>query len=291
MSGEPTSRSALVTIAAGRHDHLRRQIEGVDALDLRPALHVIVSMGDAELPRVVAECRPRCETRVVPLDAGPSLPLAAARNLGAEVARAAGADLLILLDVDCIPHPRLTIDYADALRTLQETGHREPVVVCGQIWYLPELPPGQAPTPDRWEELGTEHPVRVSPPAGELIQGDVNLLWSLNFAMSTTDWVRVGGFDEAYLGYGGEDTDFGHRLAAAGGTMWWFGGGWVAHQYHSSEDPPVRHLRSIVTNANLFHERWGSYPMGGWLAAFREQGLARFDGGRWQVVADPDERP
>ena len=131
----------------------------------------------------------------------------------------------------------------------------------------------------------------MSPPAGELIEGDVNLLWSLNFAMSTTDWVRVGGFDEAYLGYGGEDTDFGHRLAAAGGTMWWYGGGWVAHQYHPSEDPPVRHLRSIVTNANLFHKRWGSYPMGGWLAAFREQGLARFDGGRWQVVADPDERP
>nr|WP_246046228.1 galactosyltransferase-related protein [Rarobacter faecitabidus] len=30
----------------------------------------------------------------------------------------------------------------------------------------------------------------------------------MTFALSSATWQRIGGFDEGYCGYGGEDTDF-----------------------------------------------------------------------------------
>ena len=62
------------------------------------------------------------------------------------------------------------------------------------------------------------------------------------------------------MGYGAEDTDFGQRLAAAGGTMLWAGGAAAYHQHHFTETPPRHHLLSIVRNANLFHESGAGSP-------------------------------
>ena len=46
-------------------------------------------------------------TTVVHVDGDPlGLPLARARNIGVETALAAGAELVVLLDVDCVPGPR-----------------------------------------------------------------------------------------------------------------------------------------------------------------------------------------
>lgn len=42
-------------------------------------------------------------------------------------------------------------------------------------------------------------------------------LLSANFAISAAIYHRINGFDEQYLGYGGEDDDLGRRVYAAGG--------------------------------------------------------------------------
>jgi GT2 family glycosyltransferase len=42
------------------------------------------------------------------------------------------------------------------------------------------------------------------------------LLWGGNFSVSRGTWRAVGGFDESFRTYGGEDTDFGLRVAALG---------------------------------------------------------------------------
>jgi hypothetical protein len=67
--------------------------------------------------------------------------------------------------------------------------------------------------------------------------------------------------------------------------MWWVGGARAYHQWHPVSDPPVEHVEDIVRNANLFHERWGWFPMEGWLTAFAERGLAVLDEERraWRV--------
>ena len=59
-----------------------------------------------------------------------------------------------------------------------------------------------------------------------------------------------------------------------------------------SSDPPVEHVADIVRNANLFHERWGWWPMAGWLEAFDARGLAHLRDGRWEcrLPVVPGER-
>ncbi len=116
---------------------------------------------------------------------------------------------------------------------------------------------------------------------------DLRLFWSLSFAMSAGDWDRVGGFDEGYVGYGGEDTDYAMRLQAAGGRLFWVGDAAAYHQHHPVESPPYRHLEDIVRNANRFWDRWGYSPMEGWLDAFAAEGLVTLTGlpPRWARTA------
>jgi GT2 family glycosyltransferase len=115
---------------------------------------------------------------------------------------------------------------------------------------------------------------------------DPLLFWSLSFAITAQDWLTLDGFDEAYEGYGGEDTDFGMRLSANDGHLLWVGGAPAYHQHHEVEDPPLGHLADIVDNSNRFHARWGFFPMGGWLSAFASNGLIRRTGSppRWHLT-------
>ena len=116
--------------------------------------------------------------------------------------------------------------------------------------------------------------------------GDHTLFWTLSFAVRRDTWHRVGAFCEDYVGYGGEDTDYGQSARRAGVGLTWVGGAWAYHQHHPTGSPPVQHLDDILRNGSIFHRRWGWWPMEGWLAAFAERGLVGFEGGRWQRAAD-----
>ncbi|PKZ42512.1 hypothetical protein CYJ76_02615 [Kytococcus schroeteri] len=104
--------------------------------------------------------------------------------------------------------------------------------------------------------------------------------------MTPAAWRTVGGFDEAYVGYGGEDTDFAQRLGAAGGRLLWLGGAVAHHQWHESHSPPWDKVADVVRNGRVFAERWGWWPMEGWLEQFASAGLVRRDdAGGWVLVA------
>lgn len=273
----------LVTVVRGRHGHLDRQRAWIAAMDPAPPRHVVVAMGDPGVADVLEQF-PAVPTTLVELAVDGELPLAAARNAGVAAATAAGASTVALLDVDCLPAASLAGDYATALDRV--AAHPGPSVLCGRVRYLPEGLTDADHTPNRLATVGRDHPLRVVPDDDTPVPGDPRLLWSLNFATRTDAWHRIGGFDEAYVGYGGEDTDFGQRLAAAGGTMWWIRGGLAYHQWHPSASPPVQHAAAIARNANLFAARWGFEPMEGWLAALAELGVLQRTGEGWQVVAD-----
>lgn len=272
----------LVTVVHGRHDHLRRQRDWIAAMDPAPPRHVVVSMGDPGIGSVLAATA-SIPTTLVELPATAELPLAGARNTGVAAAAAAGAQAVALLDVDCLPSAGLASDYATALARV--AGQSGPSVVCGRVRYLPEGLDDADHTPARLAEVGRDHPLRVVPEDDAPVPGDPRLLWSLNFATTLADWQRIGGFDERYVGYGGEDTDFGQRLAAAGGTMWWIRGATAYHQWHPSSSPPVQHAASIARNANLFASLWGFEPMEGWLAAMERLGVLERTPRGWRAVA------
>jgi GT2 family glycosyltransferase len=209
----------------------------------------------------------------VPVPSAPAgLPLARARNAGAEHALAAGAELLVFLDVDCLPGPELFSRYRTAALS-----HGADALLCGPVAYLPP-PPAAGYSATGLDALARPHPARPVPPEDAVLTGgDHALFWTLSFAVTAAVWRRVGGFCEAYVGYGGEDTDYGQLAHRAGVGLCWVGGAWAYHQHHATHSPPVQHLHDILRNADLFHRRWGWWPMGGWLDEFAAQGLVRYD--------------
>jgi len=260
--------TAVVITVAGRDEHLRRTLVGLAEQRVEPSQIVVVDMADASEALVdaagnVTHVRLRVD--------GVALPLAAARNAGA---RAAIADQLVFLDVDCIPHRDLVADYARAL-DLHPDG-----LACGAVRYL--RPRWDAERGPDLHELSDAHPARPAIPAGSTRRDPVGheLFWSLNFAATATAWSLLGGFDESYEGYGAEDTDLAYRARSLGVPIVWLGGATAYHQWH----PPTR-LRperagEIVANARRFHRRWGSWPMRGWLDELQAAGLVRFDASR-----------
>ena len=265
------SRLGVVTLAHGRHDHLRHQHASLARGTRCPDVYVVVAMEDRELESWPAHEGLRALT--VPVDTDPlGLPLAAARNLGFDLAADLGCEVLVGLDVDCVVGPTTLAAYeAVALRE----PHR---VWSGPVTYLDQPPAGGY---DFGSLRDHPHPARPAPAPGEVQRGgDVDLFWSLSFAMSRPTWHRSGGFDEAYVGYGGEDTDYGRRLAERGIDLAWVGGAPAYHQFH----PVSRagdHLDDILRNGRLFRDRWGSWPMRGWLEELEEQGFVVRRGDDW----------
>ncbi|GAA2085260.1 glycosyltransferase [Aeromicrobium halocynthiae] len=273
-----------MTVVRGRHEHLDRQRRGLECSTTPPADHVVVAMDDPEL---VERWRPSTVVadHLVALAApAAGLPLAAARNLGARIAIDRGARQLIFLDVDCVPTAGALEAYAWAAATAEGSS----AVLCGPVAYLPPAPPGGY---DLETEARTArpHPARPAPDPGDVVidhEGH-HLFWSLSFSVGVAAWEATGGFDERYVGYGAEDTDFGQRAARAGLPLAWVGGATALHQYHPAQDPPVQHLDDILRNGRLFAETWGWWPMKGWLEAFEARGLVRRDGrGGWESTAE-----
>jgi GT2 family glycosyltransferase len=258
-------RVAVVTIVSGRHEHLRRQQRGLAASTLAADDYIVVGMNDP-----VDDLRPATPSpTVVEIDAPGRLPLAAARNLGARRAIDAGADLLVFLDVDCIPSPRLLERFAAAAAAHPRA------LLTGAVGYLPADTDYERP--EHFGDVARVHGFRPRPTDGEIAFGRHDLFWSLSFAVTADTWSRLGGFHEAYTGYGGEDTDFALVARDRDVELVWVGGADAFHQHHETQDPPVHHRDDILANGRIFAERWGFWPMRGWLEAFEGLGIVHRD--------------
>ncbi|MEH3089905.1 MAG: glycosyltransferase [Microbacterium arborescens] len=258
----------IVTLCSTpRLAHLRNQLRAT-------ADHprVVVWIGDDEAPELDAEV-------VVHVPPGPDgLRLAAARNAGARAATTLGADLLVFLDADCVPGPHLVAHYRVAAR-------RHPdAVLCGPVTYLPA---GAELDPAALAAATAPHTARPAPEAGALVragQDEYPLFWSLSFATTPAVWNAVGGFDEVYAGYGGEDTDFAFTLREGGVPLVWVGGADAYHQHHATSSPPWQHLDDILRNGAIFAAKWGAWPMTGWLEAFETGGAVERTPDGWRRV-------
>ena len=150
-------RSAVITLVAGRHSHLAMQRRGLLAGAFQPDLHIVVSMNDPPRGTCSTAGTPRPDVIELRCPPGP-LPLARARNTGAQRALRAGADLLVFLDVDCIPGPRLVAAVPPARR---ERGLPRGAVRTRR---LPAAARPRGYQLSALADLGRPHPARPVPP-------------------------------------------------------------------------------------------------------------------------------
>ena len=266
---------SVATLAQGRPEHLRNVVVGLTRQTQLPAELIVAVMQDA--PYDLPDAPFPITQIMIP---GGDLPLAAARNAAA---RAAHGDLLVFVDMDCIPAPGFLADYAAGLAAADG-------LLMGEVLYLPGGLAAPGWTFDGFAAAAVRHSDRRGPPpSGVEPCNDYRCFWSLNFAIRRATFLGAGGFDERYVGYGGEDTDFGKSITGQGIPIGWLKGGLAYHQYHPHHMPPVHHLDSVVRNAQLFEEKWGYRTMGHWLHAFRLMGLIDDTPGKpIRIVRRPD---
>lgn len=207
-----------------------------------------------------------------------TLPLVAARNHAAAVAE---GEILCFLDVDCIPHRTY-------LERMKHAVCLTKALVMGDVRYLPEGAVKEGWTDESLDRVAQLHPRRPElPTEQDLMVLPYHLFWSLSFALSATDFARLGGFDRRYRGYGGEDTDL--AFMARKVRLPFYGcDARVYHQYHPSYSPPYNHIENLVHNANVFHQKWQIWPMTGWLTAFQREGYIEWNDEEVRILKLPD---
>lgn len=176
---------SMLTVAGGRPRELRRKADALAAQTLDPGRFewvVCMNGGDDGSAAALAALELPFSLKLFETDV--RLPAGTARNACAE--RTCGS-ILLFSDDDCLPAPdALALHVAE-----QEKG------LCAAIGSVAFDAGGER----RWWR-----PRRVG-------------FWNLNGANSSVPAVtfrQVGGFDEALVGYGGEDLELGYRLARAG---------------------------------------------------------------------------
>lgn len=251
----------VLTLVHGRHCHLLNMIRGLEQSVMLPDSLVIVQMNER------AE---RWESSKFPIihcsitSDNNQLPLATARNVAADHAQ---GDNLVFLDVDCVPAFDLLLQYHKQL------AQQKNVLYQGEVFYLPAPVDNKDERTDL-ELIGAPHALHAGRQHGDVIPPE--LFWSLNFACRHDVFERAGRFDTKFCGYGAEDTDFSFRAAKCGISIE-FVKARAYHQWHTSYDPPLNHLVSIIANAKRFKERWGTWAMVGWLKQFANAGYITID--------------
>ncbi|TDS13281.1 glycosyltransferase family 2 protein [Sphingobacterium paludis] len=246
------SAISVLTIVHGRHQALRNLLDGLATSTLLPSDVVIVHMNETPIqlkdyPFPIRQIRH---------ETGSGLNLSAARN---QAILHAQAENNVFLDVDCIPEPTLVAQYAETLGNTTD-------LVSGRVRYLSREQTEALQADTDLFAASTADPVR---PENKPFTHE--LFWTLNFGCRKATFQAIGGFDEQYAGYGGEDTDFAFMARAKGITLHTIDAT-AFHQYHPSYSPPLNHVQDILHNAQVFHSKWGKWPMEGWLKAFAERG-------------------
>lgn len=251
---------STLIISHGREQALHRVLAGLAAGSRQPDELILCTIGQAPAP---LPDRTPFPVRLCRVDGdGRGLPLARARNAAARRAR---GEVLVFLDVDCIPGHNTLLRLSDAAAA-------RPGLVVADVRCLPRDAAVDDYDDVTLAALGVPHPRRPRLGPAELrLCDDYGLFWSLCFAAGRRTLQTVGGFDERYVGCGYEDTDLAFR-ARDNYVPLYLCGAPVYHRRREADRPPPHQFDTLIANAQRFFSYWRVWPMRGRLDALRERG-------------------
>ncbi|GAA3126516.1 SgcJ/EcaC family oxidoreductase [Streptosporangium carneum] len=261
-AGETPPRISVVIPTYNRGEQLRRALEQL-TLQRLPGdeFEVVVSDdGSSDTTRQVAESFADRLRIVYHFQEDRGFRAAGARNAGA---RLASAPILAFLDSGVLAGPDCLAHHLAA----HATGER--VAVVGHTHgYNPENPmPGLAEVIDRLppEEVYArfhDRPAFLDLRVALLAEhdGDLNrravpwqFFWTGNCSIRADDFWAVGGFDEDFHGWGGEDLELGFRIVRHGLPFRVVPGAWVVNMPHDRD--LAANWAHFTRNMGLFLDR------------------------------------
>jgi len=193
-------RASICIPTYNRREILVRTLESLDVQSAPPDKYEVIVADDGSAdgtPEMLATLQTPYRLRSASQqNAGP----AAASNTAARLAE---HEVLIFLDDDQIASPGLVEAHLEA--------HEKhgPVLVQG----LYPLAPG---CERRGSSLLYDRHLMAALEPIDIVHPMTPHIWSANISVPRATWAEIGGFDETFREYGGEDTDFGVRAAATG---------------------------------------------------------------------------
>lgn len=271
---------SVCTLVRNRTEMLTRLVEGLGRCDVAPRELVVVRAGGDD-PRPALR-----GVRKFPVvfddlaDADDHIAYSTARNRAASLS---SGRHLCFLDADTIPGAGMVRGFRDALDATD-------AICIGDLRYLSPEPVGPRWTEAELRLRSRRHPARPPVDAREATRSSAyELIWGSCFAIRRDRFDALGGFDETFSGYAGEDTDLAIRCRDAGVPMLVAGAAAAYHQHHDVFEPPVAQLRATLANARRFRDKHGWWPMGGWLAAFRDLGLITWTDDDVRILREPTD--
>ena len=139
-----------------------------------------------------------------------------ARILNLAIARAASAHL-VFQDGDTIPHPEFVADHLRLARSgTFVQGHRALIEQGGASFFgLGEFTADRRRALLSWQLSGLKHAYRWPWPACRY-RSDLRGIRGCNLAIWRDDLIKVNGYNEAFTGWGREDSELAVRLMNAG---------------------------------------------------------------------------
>lgn len=257
-AGAASLRAAVIIPVYNRGDLLARTLAGLSRSTVEAAVIVVDDGSDEDIAATVAAA-PVPATYLRQPRAGYGA--GRARNLGAS--RAGNVDLLIFIDADCVPAPDLVerhLAWQAAAPGLVSVGSRRHVRLSdvepadiGRMDLESRVEHGFSGKADFRDTL-----VRRT---SRLRTGDeaFRMLVSSNVAIPAALFAAVGGFDERFDRWGGEDTELGWRLWQTGALFVAADDAVVYHQLDADESGGeegrrrARHLNDGIITTLIPH--------------------------------------
>ena len=207
----------------------------------------------------------------IPMASDGRFPYARARNTGAERAK---YEQLLFLDADCVPAEGFLEHY------LESISHCSDGVVSGHAWYMRQGARLEDMSLQLQAQTQYYHPgLDIRAPQVAARTDSWEQFSSIHFACTQKVFNAIGGFDENFTGYSGEDSDFGQQLKAQKIPLF-ANKAEVYHQYHKPSGAPFGLIKEFIHNANYFASKWGFLPGRSWIETFKKEGLLTEEEGR-----------